>query len=692
MYNRGRSPPYPPDYEDELPGSRATPTQYRDVSPEVSTIDTTTSPQPHLTPTGRVSRDSSSDAAKAHVEVTVQDAQMKRRLSVWQRLRYWANRNWVYELAACCISVTTLGGVVILLCTRQNKPLPDWPTLITLNSLIAVLTTIMKGCMIFAVAEGISQLKWSWFLRPRPLADLSTYDSASRGPWGSLLFLFSGKVDGIATVGAIITIVALAVDPFAQQVFLFESCMQEQNDTMAMIPRVQVFAPVMAGDRLGTGSNQLEIFSGMLRATYSAMIEPAVHIPARLDPSCPSGNCTWNATDGYYQTLIMSHACMDVTPFIVNSTTNQSDVNTWKYDLPSANEYTRASVNMSIDYSTTLHLQTSSGGDSSRRTPAIFRTDEYTTFAFGALFWKQVAKRNPIEDARIVTPMAVTCKMWPTLKTYNARVVSGDLEETEVATRDVSSWEILDRYLVDGVWHNCTGTRNATTENTIGLRNGRLPLSSSDRAVLQNGLADLNVTYLPPRCTVQIGPMVASQYSVFLQNMFNTRIAGRADTPQQGTLGSLRSQNSTVGNQMHLAALLNEGNADLASMTRYMQAMAGALGAFMRTSANISEPANARATGTAQVVRTCARVRWGWLALPVGLTVATVAFVVAVIAQTSSSRKNSEWPGLLKSSPLGLLLYGPKDEGFLEYSGPKDLVVMEAAAEEIKTTLERKFR
>ncbi|KAF2225806.1 hypothetical protein BDZ85DRAFT_213351, partial [Elsinoe ampelina] len=624
--SRGRSPPYPVSPLATGPNSKDLPAPPRDRSTELSISDASTPLQSHSPIQSTASRDGSLVNDKQRSNVTVQPVEQAQPLTRWQRTRYWANRNWAYEVAACCISAITLAGVVILLWTRQNKPLPDWPALITLNSLIAVLTTIMKGCMIFAVAEGISQLKWSWFLRPRSLADLSTYDSASRGPWGSLLFLFSGKLDAIATIGATITLIALAIDPFAQQVFLFEPCMQPQNDSSVSIPRVQVFAPVMDGDRLGTGSNQLEILNGMLRASYSAMIEPSAHLPARLDPVCRSGNCTWNATDGYYQTLTISHACMDVTSFISNLTTDQSNTRSWNYSLHSAPPYARAG-NLTLDYNTILNMQVyqgSTGVEPTQPTSDIYRADKYTMFALAALFWKQVGSYNAIEDRRIVQPMAVTCKMWPTLKTYNAYIESGNLIETEIQTRDVSSWEKLDRHLIDGTWHNCTGTPSPTATNTIGLRNGTTILTSHDLGIIANNLAPLNVSYWSPSCTVQMGPMIFSQYREFLANMFTVKVPGRADTPQQGVMGSMRTQNQTVGNQMHLAAFLNEGRADLESVTRYMQALSGSLSAHMRTTANVTEPANRAAVGTAQVVRTCARVRWGWMALPAALTVATV--------------------------------------------------------------------
>ncbi|KAF2218374.1 hypothetical protein BDZ85DRAFT_183658, partial [Elsinoe ampelina] len=97
---------------------------------------------------------------------------------------------WFYELAACVINVLALAAIVILLSVYDGKPTPEWPKVITINSASAVLATLMKGSMIFAVSEaGLSQIKWAWFTRQRQLSDLSAFDSASRGPWGALLFL-----------------------------------------------------------------------------------------------------------------------------------------------------------------------------------------------------------------------------------------------------------------------------------------------------------------------------------------------------------------------------------------------------------------------------------------------------------------------------------------------------------------------
>lgn len=72
--------------------------------------------------------------------------------------------------------------------------------------------------MMKPVVECISQLKWLWFVRKQKLSVFQMLDDASRGPTGSLFLL--GKIYGIhlISLGAIVTIIATAFNPFAQQV------------------------------------------------------------------------------------------------------------------------------------------------------------------------------------------------------------------------------------------------------------------------------------------------------------------------------------------------------------------------------------------------------------------------------------------------------------------------------------------
>ena len=101
----------------------------------------------------------------------------------------WSS-NWTLELLSCVLSLGFLVAIIVVLVSYDGKPIPDWPYGITLNALVSVLSTFMKAATAFAVAEGLSQLKWSWFTRRNTLSDMALLDAASRGPLGAAMVLF----------------------------------------------------------------------------------------------------------------------------------------------------------------------------------------------------------------------------------------------------------------------------------------------------------------------------------------------------------------------------------------------------------------------------------------------------------------------------------------------------------------------
>lgn len=116
--------------------------------------------------------------------------------------------------------------------------------------------------MMLPVGESISQLKWlhkqSDTTRSVPRGPLTCYfvlisfrpmhmqsfDDASRGPLGSVAFFWKGRKYGtlglLTYVGCILTIAAVALDPFAQQVISFPS-KQTELDGEALVKRSQVY-------------------------------------------------------------------------------------------------------------------------------------------------------------------------------------------------------------------------------------------------------------------------------------------------------------------------------------------------------------------------------------------------------------------------------------------------------------------
>jgi hypothetical protein len=87
-----------------------------------------------------------------------------------------------------------LKAIVIALKTYDGQMTPRWPLGITLNSYLALFTSLAKIFLLLPIIEGLGQLKWLWFEnRPRPLADFELFEDASRGSYGSLRLLISRK-------------------------------------------------------------------------------------------------------------------------------------------------------------------------------------------------------------------------------------------------------------------------------------------------------------------------------------------------------------------------------------------------------------------------------------------------------------------------------------------------------------------
>ncbi|KAF2797187.1 hypothetical protein K505DRAFT_226392, partial [Melanomma pulvis-pyrius CBS 109.77] len=140
---------------------------------------------------------------------------------------------WWWELSGVLVGVicTTLTATILFL--LNGKSLNLWTLPIQPNSLVAIFSTIAKSALLVSIGECISQLKWMHFddVRPKALSQIQVFDDASRGPWGSLVLLWKTRKSFnraesppvLALLGAAITILMLAFEPFAQQVIGFST-------------------------------------------------------------------------------------------------------------------------------------------------------------------------------------------------------------------------------------------------------------------------------------------------------------------------------------------------------------------------------------------------------------------------------------------------------------------------------------
>ena len=94
--------------------------------------------------------------------------------------------------------MASLIALIVLMCNYRGRSLEqvELPVTLTLNGLVAILSTINRAALMVPVGSVLSQEVWLWLSgssnksahqRSR-LRDLEPSDIASRGAWGSLIF------------------------------------------------------------------------------------------------------------------------------------------------------------------------------------------------------------------------------------------------------------------------------------------------------------------------------------------------------------------------------------------------------------------------------------------------------------------------------------------------------------------------
>ena len=188
---------------------------------------------------------------------------------------------WLPEVFALLFSGACLLAIVAVLAVYHDKPLHHLPKGLTLNTIISVLAAGAKSSLMFAIGGTMGQAKWCWFRsklnQQRCLQDLEDMDDASRGPLGSTIMLFQHTVLSICSIGAVLVILALAFDPFVQQVVGYPVRQETSFSSEAITRQSFTLNSVPA-----SGEMAGNVYAGIYHNNFDRT------------PSCPTGNCTWD--------------------------------------------------------------------------------------------------------------------------------------------------------------------------------------------------------------------------------------------------------------------------------------------------------------------------------------------------------------------------------------------------------------
>jgi hypothetical protein len=563
--------------------------------------------------------------------------------------KYNASRNvlkrWLIEIVCWSLSAACMAGIIIVLAVYKDKSIPHWPLGLTLNAYISNLSKVASAAILLPISEAIGQLKWSWFNKgnSKKLWDFEIFDNASRGPWGSLVLLVRTRGRSLAALGAAVTLFALAMDPFFQQVVQYPETWRVQQGT-GTIPRATGYSPYGAGNEYRNDGQTLVLDLNLLaianRFFYDRGTAPIAFgqgTRAEVPLSCPSRNCTWTQ----YETLGMCSTC---TP------------------IPDLLEF-KCRLNMTLDWIKVpdkdpdnldiVYPNGTSCGYWLKADDPLLMTG-YTD-RFGEVL---LMRAQPLLDIITRDPLpGYVAKLEPVRNPLaHVVIVSGgdatrvQRNETPIAHECMISWcvkDMLSEYSEGGytetvkrVYSNRTLGPNPWTTfpfyNSAGEQEGIDYFYSENLTLTSPSGATYEVNNFSQILTLSLfDDVFPSTYTL----VNSTDEADAMLRYKQYIMRNPWIRNMTYNPWM------------FANVSDHMDNMATALTNLIRSTEDHTEMIK----GPAFEIESFVDVRWVWMTLPLGLLGLTLLFLVATIIR---SYVEQDQVGVYKNSAVATLLYG----------------------------------
>lgn len=234
---------------------------------------------------------------------------------------------WVWETVCILFSIACVIAITILSSRLNGTWLSKWTFFLQPSTTFSIVATAAQSSMMLVVAEVLSQLKWLQMSLPKSqsVADFSTFDSASRGPLGSLQLFYLWRPQSILLppmvyAASLITIAALAMGPFTQQIISVQAENWVSKDGInSTIPVTNYYnhQPSAIGLSLSADENGpngigmsmeggLDVAADIQGAFYNGYYNLGKSF---IDFSCPSSNCSWET----FNSLGICSTCQNVT-------------------------------------------------------------------------------------------------------------------------------------------------------------------------------------------------------------------------------------------------------------------------------------------------------------------------------------------------------------------------------------------
>lgn len=621
--------------------------------------------------------------------------------SLGQGVISWYWKNWKYESAACLL---VLSGPLIIFGTlypHNGQPSPQWPLDVSINSLLSVYALILKASIGLILTSCIGQLQWKWFaLESRPLYDMVRFDQATRDAGGALNLIWRQRIQQpLTTLGCAITILAVAVDPFVQQLLRPVDCSVELPDDDGMTAELPVATFFNEWGHFGPDDSAKE--KAIENAMYTGTFAPQQDITWQ----CPSGNCTFST----YSTIGLCNYCEDVsadvvvnftyspandseyhpsgippTPaFTVYSSYDTSDYVSMSMNISATQLWLGAPVNVAVA-AAELHPSWTENRDDIRDAKLVFGfLIGATAKANGRIDWTTMdtldeTTCNPEELNESWGCRgygAATCTIKPCVQVYNATVIAGTFEENLLTTFSGVEWGRI-RHVDNGDMYlamldsQCSSRERTDSFPDSELKNRWRPfdfnVTVSDTAQLAKSLPENILSLIEDGCLHLVSPSLLLYFvGNYLQGFVQASMGSGSVNDDDFEITSMGDfQGRPV-----IQSIYNWGNTGFERVESTLTNISDSLTTYIRTHnwAQSSDGTNYTSTAQGKVYHyaTCLEVKWLWLLFPSVLSSLTVLLFFLVI-EVARKGKTPVW----KASPLAWVLRTDEPgDGRVSFSG-----------------------
>lgn len=596
---------------------------------------------------------------------------------------------WVGEMTSLFISIGLLVAMIVILSEANNQPEQNWNLPLKLSTLVNTLSTVYRALLTYVAAEIVNQEKWIWLWTTsplyRPLRHIQYFEAGSRGLLGAVkLMPLVAKKSPASFLALIVIMTSLAVGPFTQQ-----SISTDYRPTKVGIASLPVTYSLGSGSgdfyfrTLGGGDFITWSLTAKVRsALFSALANPSSN-DSIIPVDCPTGNCEfppWGWQGGLESENDVTHASIGMCSRCHDVSSLVSMHGSSTYSLPNGMEIKTS------DSLSWLNIESDSDMTWAESViPLEMAAQMRWSFTNTTVLTMGPGAGQEVNDSAIYpsTPVAVTCSLYPCLRTYSASIQDGRLVEHELQSNPL--YPDLGNYTGTDVESKLFGPSLALPTSETELASIQYPCRIDDAIFTTENMSTVTgaepVRILDPNNAPEYPTIMAPKECTFRIKIFSYLILSAVYSEQflngNCTWDLRQGYEVECPESWWLTSFWENKTASVQSVEDRFSAIADATTNQFRLGVGREANSTNKVSGNAMKQVAYTVFDWQWFLLPV-LLLLIDAFLLGWMLYRSIRYRNEEMPW--KGNLLPLLYYrslfagdnGEPLEALAGFDGDKD--------------------